>query len=379
MLFQKTFATLAACAALASIHLSAQAGEVRIGTVSDLSGPLASTSIKMVAATQAYLDMINAKGGINGNKIVLMQRDDQYDPRKTPAMVEDIITRDNVVALVNSAGTANTFAMIKAGVLSRHKVPLVGVFSGSEVIRGPGSEYIFHTRPTYHDEVMKIARVASTLGVKNIAVLFQEDGFGASIMKSVNQAMQENQFKMVAEAPYKPGETDFSAQAKKIIAAQPQAIFLMGVPDAVANFMKVYDAPVGAAQIYTLSFVTPDHLQAAAGEARIRGIGITQVVPNANSAVLQISKDFQAFLKSPGGQGVEPNPLTFESFVNLKLVLEAIRLAGPNPTAASVAQSLKSMRNFQLGGLPIDFSETNRSGSSFLDIAVVGRNGRLYY
>ncbi|MGB7480592.1 MAG: ABC transporter substrate-binding protein [Burkholderiaceae bacterium] len=379
MLFQKTFATLAACAALASIQLSAQAGEVRIGTVSDLSGPLASTSIKMVAATQAYLDMINAKGGINGNKIVLMQRDDQYDPRKTPAMVEDIITRDNVVALVNSAGTANTFAMIKAGVLSRHKVPLVGVFSGSEVIRGPGSEYIFHTRPTYHDEVMKIARVASTLGVKNIAVLFQEDGFGASIMKSVNQAMQENQFKMVAEAPYKPGETDFSAQAKKIIAAQPQAIFLMGVPDAVANFMKVYDAPVGAAQIYTLSFVTPDHLQAAAGEARIRGIGITQVVPNANSAVLQISKDFQAFLKSPGGQGVEPNPLTFESFVNLKLVLEAIRLAGPNPTAASVAQSLKSMRNFQLGGLPIDFSETNRSGSSFLDIAVVGRNGRLYY
>lgn len=379
MLFQKTFATLAACAALASIHLSAQAGEVRIGTVSDLSGPLASTSIKMVAATQAYLDMINAKGGINGNKIVLMQRDDQYDPRKTPAMVEDIITRDNVVALVNSAGTANTFAMIKAGVLSRHKVPLVGVFSGSEVIRGPGSEYIFHTRPTYHDEVMKIARVASTLGVKNIAVLFQEDGFGASIMKSVNQAMQKNQFKMVAEAPYKPGETDFSAQAKKIIAAQPQAIFLMGVPDAVANFMKVYDAPVGAAQIYTLSFVTPDHLQAAAGEARIRGIGITQVVPNANSAVLQISKDFQAFLKSPGGQGVEPNPLTFESFVNLKLVLEAIRLAGPNPTADSVAQSLKSMRNFQLGGLPIDFSETNRSGSSFLDIAVVGRNGRLYY
>jgi len=379
MLFQKTFATLAACAALVLSHAGAQAGEVRIGTVSDLSGPLASTSTKMVAATEAYLDMINANGGINGNKIVLTRRDDQYDPRKTPGMVEDIITRDNVVALVNSAGTANTYAMIKAGVLSRHKVPLVGVFSGSEVIRGPGSEFIFHTRPTYHDEVMKIARVASTVGVKNIAVLYQEDGFGASIMKSVNQAMQENGFKMVADAPYKPGETDFTAQAKKIIAAHPQAIFLMGVPDAVANFMKVYDAPVGAAQIYTLSFVTPDHLQAAAGEARIRGIGITQVVPNANSAVLQISKDFQAFLKTPAAKGVEPNPLNFESFVNLKLVLEAIRLAGPNPTAASVTQSLKSMHHFQLGGLPIDFSETNRSGSNFLDIAVVGRNARLYY
>lgn len=134
MFNKKIIAGLCACAALAW----ANAGEVRIGTVSDLSGPLASTSIKMVAATQSYLDMINAKGGINGNKITLMRRDDQYDPRKTPGMVEDIITQDNVVALLNSAGTANTAAMIKAGVLNKYKVPLVGVFSGSEVIRGPG-------------------------------------------------------------------------------------------------------------------------------------------------------------------------------------------------------------------------------------------------
>lgn len=375
MFVKKIIAFLSACAALGLAH----GGEVKIGTISGITGPLASTSIEVLEMSKAYLEMVNSQGGINGNKITLAVRDDQYDPRKTPALAEEIIQQENVVALVNSAGTANTAAMMKTGVLNKHKVPLVGVFSGSEVIRGPGSEQIFHTRPSYHDEIMKIARVASTLGLKNIAVMYQDDGFGASINKSIAQAAQENQFKVVVEAPYKPGETDFSAQAKKIIAAQPQAIFLMGVPDAVAHFMKVYDAPNGAAQIYTLSFVTPDVLLAAAGEARIRGIGITQVVPNPNSTVLPLGKDFQTFLKSSYGKGMKANPLNFESYLNLRLTLEAIRLAGPNPTAASVTQSLKSMHGFRLAGFPIDFSETSRRGSSFLDIAVIGRNARLYY
>lgn len=375
MVVKKIIASLCLCTAFGLSH----AGEVKLGTVSGITGPLASTSTELLKMTQGYLEMINAQGGINGNKITLVSRDDQYDPRKTPGLVEEIISQENVVALVNSAGTANTGAMIKAGVLNKHKVPLIGVFSGSEAIRGAGSEMIFHTRATYHDEVMKIARVASTLQLKNIAVLYQDDAFGAGINKSIAQAAQENKFKVVAEAPYKYGETNFSTQAKKIIAAHPQAVFLMGVPDAVVDFMKAYDAPSGASQLYTLSFVTPDGLLTGAGEARVRGIGITQVVPNPNSTVLPLTKDFQAFLKTPYAKGVVSNPLNFEGFLNVRLALEAIRMAGANPTAVSVTQALKSMHNFRLGGFPIEFSETNRRGSAFLDIAVIGRNGRLYY
>jgi len=374
-IIKRTLSALSIVAALGCAH----AGEVKIGTVSGLTGPLATTTAELMAMSQGYLEMVNAQGGINGNKITLAIRDDQYDPRKTPGLVEEIIAQDNVVALVNSAGTANTGAMIKTGVLNRHKVPLVGVFSGSEAIRGPGSEQIFHTRATYHDEIMKMARVASTLGLKNIAVLYQDDAFGAGINQSIEKAAHENHFNVVLKSPYKPGETDFGLQAKNIIGSHPQAIFLMGVPDAVAHFMKAYDAPSGASQIYTLSFVTPDGLLAAAGEQRIRGIGITQVVPNPNSSALALSKDFQAFLKTPYAKGTKSNPLNFEGYVNLRLLLEAVRLAGANPTAASVTQSLKSMQNFRLGGFPIHFSETNRRGSDFLDIAVVGRNARLYY
>ncbi len=159
--------------------------------------------------------------------------------------------------------------------LKKYKVPLVGVFSGSDAIRAPGSENIFHTRASYNDEIMKIARLLSTLGLHRVAVLYQDDGFGAAIMKSVAKASDEFKFDVVAKVAYKPGEKDFHAQAGQIIAANSQA--------------------------------------------------------------------------------------------------------GAHPTPEQVLQSLTSMRNYRLAGFPIDFSETNRKGSSYMDIAVIGRNARLLY
>ena len=355
------------------------ADDVKIGIVSGFTGPLAKTTMEGVNMARGYISMVNDQGGINGNKIVLATRDDGYDPKKTPALVEDIITQDNVVMLVSSAGTANTVAMIKTGALAKHNVPLLGVFSGSDAIRGPGSENIFHTRASYNDEIMKIASVVSTLGLKKVAVLYQDDGFGAGVNDSITKAAAEYKFDPFLRVPYKPGETNFAAQAKQIIDAQPQAIFLMAVPDAAVHFMKAYDAPRGTSQIYTLSFVSSKDLFDAAGDARARGIAISQVVPNPNAVALPLARDYQAFLKTPYAQGAKSSPVNFEFYMNVRLAMAAIKMAGPKPTPDKVTAALKSMHDYKLGGYTIDFSDTKRRGSSFLDIAVVGYGGRLSF
>jgi len=347
--------------------------------VTGLSGPIAETAQEITRVTRGYLDMVNAQGGVNGNRLVLVTRDDHYDPAKTAGLVEESITSDKAVALVNSAGTAQTIGVIKSRVLNRHKVPLVGVFSGSEAIRGAGAEEIFHTRATYREEVMKIARVASTLGMKRVAILYQEDAFGQGILQSVAAAEKELGLQVILKAGYKPGARDFAVQASAIRGAHPQTIFLLGVPDSAAQFMKSWDAPPGAAQIFALSFVTPKLLTDAAGESRVRGVGISQVVPNPNSTAIPLVKEFQDFAQSRFGLGVALNPVALEGFLNIRLVVEAIRLAGPAPTSEKVMRSLASMQNYRLGGFPLDFSSQKRNGSSYLDIAVVGRNGKLLY
>lgn len=375
MFVKKVVIALMAC----SILSVASAEEVKIGSVSGITGPIAITTEDILNLSRGYLEMINSQGGVNGNKISLVTRDDQYDAKLTPGLVEDVILKDNVVAFVNGAGTPNTAALIKAGTLAKYKVPLVGVFSGSEAIRGPGSEQIFHTRASYNDEVMKISRLLSTLGLKRVAVLYQDDGFGAGIIDSVDKASKEYKFDVILKTPYKAGQKDFALQAKQLIAAHPQAILIMGVPEATYRFVKAYDAPTGSSQMYALSFVTPKGLADFSGEERIRGIGISQVVPNPNSTVLPLAKEFQAFMHTPFAKNAVASPLAFEAYLNIRLVVEAIRMSGPHPTGEKVMRSLISMHNYRLAGFPIDFTETNRRGSSFLDMAVVGRNARLSY
>jgi branched-chain amino acid transport system substrate-binding protein len=72
----------------------------------------------------------------------------------------------------------------------------------------------------------------------------------------------------------------------------------MGVPEAVTRSMKAYEAPAETPQIFALSFVPVKMLVEVAGEKWVRGMGLTQVVPNPNSISLPLAKDFQAFLKS---------------------------------------------------------------------------------
>lgn len=210
-------------------------------------------------------------------------------------------------------------------------------------------------------------------------MLYQDDAFGQGILQGVNSGEKDFHLKVILKVPYKAGTKDFAPQAKLITAAQPQAIFLMGVPDAVYQFMKAYEAPTGAAQLYALSFVTPKMLADIAGEAKIRGIGISQVVPNPNSAVLPLIKDFQALINSPFGKGIVASPVALEGYLNIRILVDAITLAGPNPTSEKILHGLASMHNHRVGGFPIDFSNSKRSGSDYLDIAVVGRNARLLY
>ncbi|NEX63684.1 ABC transporter substrate-binding protein [Noviherbaspirillum galbum] len=368
-------AVLTACLSFTA----AGASEIRIGFVNGITGPISETAKELETLTAGYLEMVNAQGGVHGKRLKLVVRDDGYNPARTATLTEELVEKEKIVGLVNSAGTAPTLSVIKSGVLSRNRVPLVGVFSGADAIRGPGSEEIYHTRPTYGQEIRKIAQLASTLGLKRIAVLYQDDAFGQGILKRLEDSEKEFGLQVMAKVAYKPGTKDFAAQARSVESVSPQAIFLMGVPDSTYQFMKAYDAPAGAAQIYALSFVTPKLLADTAGDAKARGIGISQVVPNPNSATIPLIKEFRTFLNTPYGKGITPSPVTLEGFLNIRLLLDAIRMAGPQPTGEKVLQALSGMQRYSVGGFQVDFADGNRNGSNFIDIAVVGRNARLQY
>lgn len=87
------------------------AGTINIGWSGDKSGPTAASQLPVLHALEAYFRMVNATGGVNGEKINLIEKDDKYNVATELANVKSLINDDHVV-LVTGIGNSSGFASI---------------------------------------------------------------------------------------------------------------------------------------------------------------------------------------------------------------------------------------------------------------------------
>ena len=113
-----------------------------------------------------------------------------------------------------------------------------------------------------------------------------------------------------------------------------------------------------------------------AGLKNAHGLGISQVVPYPYMPTLPVIREYQTLLaRHAPGQPV--NYTSFEQFLGAKVLVEALRRAGPAPTRAKVIKALESMGNYDLGGVSVGYSPANRVGSRFVEVTVIGSAGKL--
>ncbi|MCC6311175.1 MAG: ABC transporter substrate-binding protein, partial [Trueperaceae bacterium] len=150
--------------------------EVLLGSWGPQSGPAAAWGTVNIAI-DAYFRYLNDQGGINGRKLVLSSRDDGYDPARTVGAVRELIDRDNVFAFVAGVGTANGQAAMP--LIKRAGTPWVGPATGAVVFTEQSDGLIFTSFTDYVVEATLMTRHAvETLGSKNIAIFYQNDGYG---------------------------------------------------------------------------------------------------------------------------------------------------------------------------------------------------------
>ena len=113
-----------------------------------------------------------------------------------------------------------------------------------------------------------------------------------------------------------------------------------------------------------------------AGLNHARGLGISQVVPYPYQPRLAAVREFHRLMKQYA-PGEEVNYTNFEEFLGAKVLVEALRRAGPKPTRAAVIRALESMNAHDLGGITVGFSKNNRIGSRYVEVTVIGSTGKL--
>jgi len=352
-----------------SVPASAQ---LRIGQPSGFTGSVAAGVKENTEGAKLYINAINARGGVNGQKIELISVDDKFDPKVTAEVSRDLIVNQKVLALFLNRGTPHSQALLP--LLTQYQVPLVGPSTGAMALHEPVNPWVFNVRATYQREAAKAIEHLATTGITRIAVLQTDDSFGADSAEGALKGFQSVGQQPLFLDKFPREKPDFSELAQKVAKSGAQAVMVIGSAGNTANAVKAIRGAGSRAQAVTLSNNASEGFIKLLGE-HARGVIVTQVFPNERSVSYALIKEAQEFAKAAGLEGV--SPAMMEGYAAAKVLVEGLRRAGPNPTPVALRNALEGIKDFDLGGLKLSYSPTNHTGLDFADLSIVDASGRF--
>jgi len=200
------------------------ADTIRIGSSFPQSGPYAAFA-SIADGYRAYFDMINADGGLDGRRIELVVLDDAYEPGRTATNVQQLIQEEEVFALFNIVGTANTLAVWDS--VEEECIPNLYVSTGSPLWGDPDHPWTIGSFPAYSVEVLGyIDYLRQNDPDARLALLTQNDDFGQAYLQTVDEATAGTDMEVVAEETYEPALTDVTSQITTLAASDADAVIL---------------------------------------------------------------------------------------------------------------------------------------------------------
>ena len=367
------------CAALAALASSLAAAEngvtkdkIVLGQAAVFSGPAAQLGIQMRNGIKAYFDYVNEKGGVHGRKLELVTEDDRYEASVAPAASKKLIEQHKVFALLGYVGTPTGTAHLP--VITQAKVPLVGMFTGAEVLRVPFNRYVFHVRASYYDETEKIVEHVLSTGGKKISVFYQADNYGEAGRKGTELALEKRAMKIHSTGTVERNTVKVEEAVKSINASQPDAIVMVSAYTSCAEFIRQMKKAGSAASFYNVSFVGSKALADALGKDG-SGVAISQVVPFPWARSLPVVKEYQELAKHAGF--TDYNFSAMEGFLTAKVMVEGLRRAGKDLSREGLINALEKMQDVDLGGFYVGYSPSNRAGSKFVDLTIISHDGKF--
>jgi branched-chain amino acid transport system substrate-binding protein len=366
---------------LAALGLAAHAAEpgvtdseIRIGQFAAQTGPAAELGKRLQVGIQAHFSAINAAGGISGRQIKLVSRDDGYEPEKSAAAVKALIEEDKVFALIGSVGTPTTLAAIPA--INAAGIPLIGPFTGAQALREPFNRNLFHVRASYFDETERMVQHLSTLGIKKIAVFYQNDSYGKAGLEGVTRALDKRNLKAVASVTVERNSVDVAAALAEIIKAGPEAVIQISAYKSSAALIMQGRAKAFGGQFFNVSFVGS---QALLQELNDSGAGVTisQVVPFPFVPSSVIVREYQQRMTESGHKEFDFSSM--EGFLAAKVLTEGLRRAGKSLSRESLVTALESMKEYNMGGFAVTYGPKEHQGSAYTDLTIIGRGGKFLH
>ena len=338
---------------------------VVIGCSLPLTGHASYLGKQTLYGALAYLNAVNEAGGVAGRTIKLITLDDGYDPPRCVANTQQLIVEDRVFCLFSYVGTPTTAKIIP--LLEEARVPLVGSFTGADVLRFPFRRYIVNIRASYYQETAAaVDHLVRDLGFDRVAVFYQYDAYGFDGLKGTEMALKSLGLAPVARGSYIRGTMDVEEGLGRILEADPQAIVMIGTYGPCAKAIKLARSRGYKGLFYAVSFVGADEIARILGPGDATPLLMSQVAPPPDlpeSAALLTGVQDYARLLARSFPEERPNVVGLEGFINARVLVEGLRRAGRDLTRERFLDAIESINNFSVGiASPVTYGKDRHQG-----------------
>jgi len=366
---------VAACGtALAQSQQGVTKDQIIIGTIQDLSGPVAGPGKQARLGMQLRLDEINEQGGINGRKLVLKVEDSGYDPKRAVLAAQKLVDQDHIFAMVGHIGSAQNVATFPV-LFDKNVISFLPLSSAREMYE-PLHRLKFGGSSTYYDQMLTaVPKLAKEKAAKKLCAIYQDDEYGLEVLRGAEAGAQKDGMTLLEKISFKRGATDFSSQVAKTKAADCDLVALgtviretIGVVNEARKigFNPTFLASSAAYsdQIHKLGGKPMDGIYAA----------MTMVCPyidDESPAVRAWANKYKAKFNE------EPTPYSAYGYMVLGVFITSAQKAGANLTTDSFIQAMDGITIPPdiFGSPELSFSATKRQGSDKSRLSQI-QNGR---
>jgi branched-chain amino acid transport system substrate-binding protein len=337
--------------------------EIVIGSIQDLSGPIAGFGKQVRLGLMLRVDEINEQGGINGRKIKLVVEDSAYDPKKAVLAAQKLVNQDKIFIMVAHLGTAQNNAAMPVQ-FEKNIVNFMPVTAAREMYE-PFHRLKYSFAVPYYDQMLLMApKMAKEKGAKKACTIYQDDEFGLEVVRGAEAGLKTIGMELAEKTSYKRGATDFSSQVARMKAAGCDMVILGTIIretiGTIAESRKTGFSPtfLGTSAAYT------DLIHKLGGPA-MNGLYATM---GAQHPYLDEASQPLRFWASKYKTKFNEDPTVFSAYgyLIIDMFAQAATKAGANLTTDSFIKVMDTMKfpPDMFGSAEATFSPTKRLGSN---------------
>ena len=205
-------------AAMAQAQQGVTKDTITLGSIQDLSGPLAGFGKQVRLGMMLRVDEANEQGGVDGRKLELKVEDSGYDPKRAVLAAQKLVNQDKIFMMVGHIGTAQNMAAMPVQ-FAKNVINFFPVTAAREMYE-PFHRLKYSFAATYYDQIrLALPKLMKEKGAKKVCTIYQDDEFGLEVERGGEAALKTMGMEYTEKTSFKRGATDFSSQVAKMKAA----------------------------------------------------------------------------------------------------------------------------------------------------------------